>query len=156
MTTTATKTQIDKKTMVDLLNEHVATASDLASQLKQAHWAIVGENFIALHELFDRQVVLVRGYVDEYAERVRALGGETFGTVRAAARSSRLEEFEGGHVGQDEVVRRLVDRFERYSGMLSEAIHASDEANDLTSQDLFIEVQREIDRHAWFLRAHLE
>ncbi|MQA01063.1 MAG: DNA starvation/stationary phase protection protein Dps [Dehalococcoidia bacterium] len=154
--TTATKSQIDKKTMVDLLNEHVATAGDLASQLKQAHWAIVGENFIALHELFDRQVDLVRGYVDEYAERVRALGGETHGTVRAAARNSRLEEFEGGRVEQDEVVRRLVDRFERYSGMLSESIHGSDEANDLTSQDIFIGVQREIDRHAWFLRSHLE
>lgn len=154
--TTATSPQIDKRTVIGLLNEHVATASDLASQLKQAHWSIVGDNFIALHELFDRQVNLVRNYVDEYAERVRALGGETHGTVRDAAKNSRLDDFPGGQVKQDEVVRRIVDRFEQYSGMLTRDIRATDEANDLTTQDIFIGIQREIDRHAWFLRSHLE
>ena len=146
---------IDTTAMIDSLNEHLATASDFVSQLKQAHWNVVGEEFIALHELFDRQAALMRGYVDEYAERIRALEGVPTGTVRAAAKHSKLPEFPEGEVPVNATLRALLERFEAYSQLLTQAIHGADEAGDLTTQDLFIEVQREVDRHAYFLRSHL-
>jgi starvation-inducible DNA-binding protein len=151
MTTTAT----DRSAVTGMLNEHVATATDLFSQLKQAHWRVEGPNFIALHELFDRQADLIRGYVDEFAERIKALGGDAHGTVRAAAAASRLPEFPDVR-DERSVVRALCERFETFSKMLSEAIERSEQAGDMTTQDIFIEVQREVDRHAWFLRAHLD
>ena len=151
MTTTTAQTAL-----VSTLDRHVATASDLASQLKQAHWAIVGPNFIALHELFDQQVTLVRGYIDEFAERIRALGGMPCGTVRSAAASSELPEFPAGELHERQVVQTLVERFEQYSRMLTDAREEAAEAGDATTEDLYIEAQREIDRHAWFLRSHLK
>jgi starvation-inducible DNA-binding protein len=156
--TTATPKKSAAKTtaaVIDLLNLHLATASDLASQLKQAHWNVVGEEFIALHLMFDRQVELVRGYVDEFAERARALDGVAHGTVRKAAKHSALPEFPDGEVSAKDTLSALLERFQAYSVMLTEAIAQSDEAGDLTTQDLFIEVQREIDRNAYFLRSHL-
>ena len=39
--------------MVELLNQRLADAIDLQSQVKQAHWNVKGPHFIALHELFD-------------------------------------------------------------------------------------------------------
>ena len=149
MTTTASI----QTTMIGTLNRHLATATDLVSQLKQAHWNVVGENFIALHELFDRQADLMRGYADEYAERIRALDGSPQGTVRQAAASSALPEFPEGEVDARTTAGILEDRFTHYSTMLSEAI-AESESVDPTTQDLLIEVQREVDRHTWFLRAH--
>lgn len=151
-----TTTTSETATILNTLEKHVATASDLASQLKQAHWNITGPNFIALHELFDQQVTLVRGYIDEYAERMRALDGVPAGTVRQAARDTELPEFPEGELSQTETVRALVERFEQYSQMLDRAIREADECKDLTTQDLYIEAQREIDRHAWFLRSHLK
>lgn len=151
--TTATTDQ--KTTVIQTLGVHVATATDLVSQLKQAHWNVTGPNFIALHELFDRQADLVRGYVDEYAERMRALDGVPAGTVRQAAQASALPEFPSGKIAEQDTVRALVERFEQYSEMLSRGSSEADECGDLTTQDLYIEVQREIDRHAWFLRSHL-
>jgi starvation-inducible DNA-binding protein len=142
--------------IIGTLDRHVANASDLASQLKQAHWAIVGPNFIALHELFDQQVTLVRGYIDEYAERMRALGGMPCGTVRAAASRSELPDFPGGEVRERDVVQALVERFEQYSALLTEAREQAAEQGDATTEDIYIEAQREIDRHAWFLRSHLK
>ena len=139
--------------MIGTLNRHLATATDLVSQLKQAHWNVVGENFIALHELFDRQADLLRGYADEYAERIRALDGLPQGTVRQAAVASELPEFPEGEVDARTTAGILEDRFARYSAMLSEGIGES-EGVDPTTQDLLIEVQREVDRHTWFLRAH--
>jgi starvation-inducible DNA-binding protein len=148
-------TMTQSTTLIATLDKHVAAATDLASQLKQAHWNIVGPNFQALHELFDQQVVLVRNYIDEYAERVRALGGVPSGTVRQAAAASELPEFPAGELSEREVVEALCQRFQQYSGLLSQAIHEAEDANDPTTADIYVGAQREIDRHAWFLRSHL-
>jgi starvation-inducible DNA-binding protein len=53
------KTKIDlsekcRRNVATILNERLADAIDLQSQVKQAHWNVKGPNFIALHELFDK------------------------------------------------------------------------------------------------------
>jgi starvation-inducible DNA-binding protein len=53
------KTKIDlsekvRRNVVVILNDRLAEAIDLQSQVKQAHWNVKGPNFIALHELFDK------------------------------------------------------------------------------------------------------
>ena len=40
--------------MISLLNQQLADTFDLYSQVKQAHWNVKGQQFIALHELFDK------------------------------------------------------------------------------------------------------
>ncbi len=140
---------------VDTLNFHVALAADLRSQVKQAHWNVVGPNFIALHRLFDEQAALLLAQVDIFAERVRALRGVARGTVRQAAAESPLEDLDADELPEDEAVQAILDRFERYSLSLTAAIEAADESKDLTTQDIYIEAQREIDLHAYFLRSHL-
>jgi len=141
--------------MVEALNYLVALASDLRSQLKQAHWNTVGPNFIVLHRLFDEQATMALAHVDLYAERVRALRGVARGTVRQAASRSPLAEIGSGELWWREAVESLLERFEQYSRELTEAIREADGVEDLTTQDLFIEAQREVDLQAYFLRSHL-
>ena len=74
------KTKIDlsektRRNVILILNDRLADAIDLQSQVKQAHWNVKGPNFIALHELFDKISELVLDQVDEIAERVTSLGG---------------------------------------------------------------------------------
>ena len=76
-----------------LMNQRLATAVDLQSQMKQAHWNVKGPSFIGLHELFDKVAEAVEGYVDQIAGRIVQLGGVAEGTVRMAASRTRL----GGH-----------------------------------------------------------
>src|SRR5207249_9668055 len=59
----------------DLLNNRLAEAIDLQTQVKQAHWNVKGPQFIALHKLFDEINDAVVEYVDLLAERVVQLGG---------------------------------------------------------------------------------
>ncbi len=75
-----------------LMNQRLASAVDLQSQLKQAHWNVKGPSFIGLHELFDQVAEAVEGYVDQIAERIVQLGGVAEGTVRMAAARTRLTE----------------------------------------------------------------
>lgn len=48
------KTKIDlpektRRNVIAILNDRLADAIDLQSQVKQAHWNVKGPNFIALH-----------------------------------------------------------------------------------------------------------
>jgi Ferritin-like domain len=73
-----------------LLNQHLADATDLYSQTKQAHWNVKGMQFSQLHELFDTLADSVEEFVDLIAERVTSLGGVACGAVRLSAAASRL------------------------------------------------------------------
>jgi len=80
------KTKIDlsektRRNVIAILNDRLADAIDLQSQVKQAHWNVKGPNFIALHELFDKISDLVLEQIDTIAERVTSLGGTAEGTV---------------------------------------------------------------------------
>ena len=76
-----------------LLNQRLADAVDLQTQMKQAHWNVKGPHFIGLHELFDKIDEAVEAYVDLIAERIVQLGGIAEGTARVAAGRSRIEEY---------------------------------------------------------------
>jgi hypothetical protein len=47
-----------------LMNQRLADAVDLQTQMKQAHWNVKGPSFIGLHELFDKVDEAVESYVD--------------------------------------------------------------------------------------------
>jgi len=95
--------------VVDLLNQRLADAIDLAAQAKQAHWNVKGPQFIALHKLFDEIHDAVDEYVDLLAERVVQLGGIAEGTLQTVADRSELPELDelGGDV--EELRTRLED-----------------------------------------------
>src|SRR5205807_861291 len=94
-----------------LMNQRLADAVDLQTQVKQAHWNVKGPHFIGLHELFDKIDEAVEAYVDLIAERIVQLGGIAEGTARVAAERSRLEEYPldiaDGHAHVEAVARAL-------------------------------------------------
>ncbi|MGO3320843.1 MAG: Dps family protein, partial [Microbacterium gubbeenense] len=53
---------------------------ELSLQGKQAHWNVVGPNFIGVHEMLDPEVEAIRANGNAVAERIAALGGEPVGT----------------------------------------------------------------------------
>ena len=58
-----------RRSLSEMLNEHLADAIDLHLQAKQAHWNIKGPSFVGLHELFDRVAAQADEYSDLIAER---------------------------------------------------------------------------------------
>lgn len=146
----------DRAQLVDLLNATLADAIDLQSQVKVAHWNVKGMHFIALHELFDSIASVLVKQIDLVAERITALGGIALGTVRRAAAQSRLDEYPDDiHDGQSHVAA-LVDRLAAYAHYLRLAIEESETIGDPDTNDLYIQISREIEKQLWFLEAHLQ
>ena len=148
--------QESREQLVDLLNQHLADTFDLMSQTKQAHWNVKGRDFYQLHELFDALAANLAGHVDSLAERATALGGTAMGTARMAAESSRLPEYPSDIAESMQHVECLTERYAALAANLRQAIDQSGELDDQTTADLFTEISRDVDKHLWFLEAHLQ
>jgi|UniRef100_A0A8J4H8D6 starvation-inducible DNA-binding protein len=139
---------------IAVLNRHLAAAIDLHAQVKQAHWNVRGETFIALHELFDKIADDVEEWSDMIAERAAALGGEAEGTVQVAAASSFLPRYTLKIAACAKHAEAIAAALGAFSASLRAAIDASAAAGDAVTADLFTEIARAADKQTWFVAAH--
>ena len=154
-----TKNDLSEKTrskVIELLNARLADASDLKSQAKQAHWNVKGIHFFQLHELFDQVATAAEAHTDLIAERITALGGTAFGTVRMAAKNSSLSEYPLEIVDGTAHVDALSTALSDFGKNVRKNIADADDLGDQNSADLFTEVSREIDKLLWFVEAHIQ
>jgi starvation-inducible DNA-binding protein len=155
----ATRIDLDVKAreqLIVLLNQQLADTLDLYSQTKQAHWNVKDVQFYQLHRLFDELAGQLHQYIDMLAERATALGGLALGTMRIAARTSRLDEYPPDAVESLEHVEALATRFASYAATTRAAIDQALRLDDQSTADLFTEISRAMDKSLWFLEAHLQ
>lgn len=153
-----TRNDLPKKTRTKVaaeLNQLLADSADLGMQLKQAHWAVKGPNFIALHKLFDDVHAHAGDWSDTIAERIAALGGQPVGTLQAAAKATRLKPYPADLVAEKATVERVASALASYGASVRAAIGTFDEAGDADTADLATEISREVDKDLWFVEAHL-
>lgn len=121
---------------------------------KQLHWAVVGPLFRPLHLQLDELVDSWRGLADTVAERAVALGFVPDGQAQAIAAGSELEPVQQGTIEDHVAVRELTHRLVDVSDRIRDQMNRLGEA-DLASQDVLIEVVRELEKQQWMLRVQL-
>ncbi len=154
-----TKLDLPEKTrrgVITILNERLAEAIDLQSQVKHAHWNVKGPNFIALHELFDKISDVLLEQIDDIAERATALGGTAEGTVAVAARRSKLKNYPLSITAGKDHLSYLATQLSVYGKASRAAIDTTGELGDADTADLLTGISRDIDKYLWFLEAHLQ
>jgi starvation-inducible DNA-binding protein len=141
--------------VAELLQKQLSRYNDLHLTLKHIHWNVVGPNFIGVHEMIDPQVELVRGYADEVAERVAALGFSPKGTPGAIINDRTWDDYS---VDRDNVQAHLGALDLVYTGVIEDTRKGIDrlEDLDLVTQDILIDHAGELEKFQWFVRAHLE
>lgn len=155
------KTEIDlpleaRRELIDLSNQQLADTFDLYSQTKQAHWNVKGIHFYQLHKFFDELAASVEPFVDLIAERVTSLGGVALGTARMAAANSTLPEFPANAVEGEAHLRLLIERYAAYAASSRAASRRAAELDDPTTEDMYIEITRVVDKDLYFLESHLQ
>ncbi|SPM39240.1 DNA-binding ferritin-like protein (oxidative damage protectant) [Mycobacterium numidiamassiliense] len=141
--------------LAELLQKQLSTYNDLHLTLKHIHWNVVGPSFIGVHEMIDPQVDAVRGFADDIAERIAALGSSPEGTPGAIIRDRSWDDYS---VGRDTVQAHLAALDLVYNGVVEDLRHAIDETDELdpVTQDLLIGQAGPLEKFQWFVRAHLE
>ncbi len=127
---------------------------DLSLIGKQLHWAVVGPLFRSLHLQLDELVDTWRELSDTVAERAVALGFVPDGQAKAVAAGSQLAAVSPTALGDHLVVRELTHRIAEVSEQVRDRMNRLGDA-DLASQDVLIEVVRELEKQQWMLRAQL-
>ena len=157
------KTRIDlseqkRHKLIALLNQSLADTFDLFSQTKQAHWNVKGKDFYQLHLLYDDLAEKLEEPADLLAERVALLGGYARGTVRMAAKDSRITGFPG--LDDKDVdpnyLETLADRWAEYAQHIREDSLKADDLEDPGTADLYDQITHVADRGLWFIEAHVQ
>ena len=148
-------TQAAGRAVVGILQQRLVAYTDLHLTLKHVHWNVVGPNFIGVHEMLDPQVLLVRGYADEVAERIAALGASPDGRAEALGSSADHRKYP---LMREKVQAHLEALDGVYSAVIQDTREAIGELEelDLVTQDLLIGQTARLEQFQWFIRAHLE
>lgn len=139
---------------IELANQNLADILDLISQAKQAHWNVKGPNFIALHGLFERVASELDELTDTLAERAVALGGTARGTVRLAAKHSRLSEYPLDISSGSDHIKALSGAISQLGKSSRRAIDEAAGLPDAGTADVFTEMSRAIDKLLWLVESH--
>ncbi len=141
--------------VIGTLQIRLSAYNDLHLTLKHVHWNVVGPHFIAVHEMIDPQVDLVRGYADQVAERIATLGGSPRGTTGAIVADRSWDDYS---IGRDGVLAHLAALDLVYVGVITDnrgSIEKFGQIDPIT-EDLLIGHTAELEKFQWFIRAHLE
>ena len=124
---------------------------DLALFGKQLHWNVTGPLFRPLHEQLDELVDSWRELSDVVAERAVALGYAPDGQAGAVAANTELKPIARGALEDRVVIRELTERMNDVADRARERMDRLGEI-DAASQDVIIEVVRELEKQLWMVR----
>jgi len=124
---------------------------DLALFGKQLHWNVTGPLFRPLHEQLDELVDSWRELSDVVAERAVALGYAPDGQAGAVAANTELKPIARGALEDHVVIRELSERMNDVADRARERMDRLGEI-DAASQDVIIEVVRELEKQLWMVR----
>jgi starvation-inducible DNA-binding protein len=134
-----------------LLQQTLVELIDLGLVGKQLHWTVVGELFRPLHEQLDDLVDSWRDLADTVAERIVAVGGSPDGQASAVASSTSWVPIEPRPVQSQEVVRAVAQRLAEAGERTRNRMNRLGQL-DLASQDVLIQVLRELEKQLWMVR----
>ncbi|MDE3016184.1 MAG: DNA starvation/stationary phase protection protein Dps [Pseudomonadota bacterium] len=145
-----------RRKTIACLDGLLADAIDLKLQTKQAHWNVKGENFIALHELFDNVAAEAEAASDLIAERIVQLGGEARGTARAVAKKTRLKEYPLTAADGQKHADALSSAIAVFNARSRRGIDETADLGDAVTADILTGIARGLDKQLWFVESHLK
>ena len=135
-----------------VLQQQLVELTDLALVGKQLHWTVIGELFRPVHAQLDELVDSWRSLADTVAERIVAVGGVPDGRASTVASTCGWEPVEARPIDSQEVIRivarRLAEAAERTRDRMTRLGNL-----DLASQDVAIQLLRELEKQLWMVRA---
>lgn len=134
------------------LQDTLVELIDLSLQAKQAHWNVVGPNFKPLHELFDGFTAEYRGWYDDVAERLAAIGVAPDGRTATVSATTPLAQLPEGQLEDRALVALVEERVASVADRVRDRMERLGE-HDLVTQDLLIGIVHGIEKQLWMLRA---
>ncbi len=142
--------------VVDILNAALADEFVLYTKTRNFHWNVTGPQFNDLHKFFEAQYEELEGFIDDVAERARALGGVALGSMQGFLKHSRLKENVGAPPTAMAMIAELLKDHETIIRQLRDDIDkVSEKFGDEGTTDFLTGNMEAHEKMAWMLRAFL-
>lgn len=140
----------------DLLNTLLSDEYVLYTKTRNCHWNVTGPNFIALHEFFQKQYEMLDNFIDRIAERIRAVGHYSSGSLTDFLKMTHLNESKSGDLSAESMIRELLHDHEIVTRWMRTQIPTiNDKHNDMGTADFMTGLMEEHEKMAWMLRAQI-
>lgn len=139
-----------------ILDSLLADEYVLYTKTRNFHWNVTGARFNDLHKFFEGQYDQIDATIDEIAERSRALGAVSLGSLAEFLKHTRLKEQKGEALNSDEMIAALLADHESLIRHLREdLVRAQDKFGDAGTADFLTGILEAHEKMAWMLRAYL-
>ena len=146
-----------RKGVVQILNSLLSDEYVLYTKTRNYHWNVTGPQFNDLHKFFEEQYSDLNEIVDEVAERARALGGNSMGTLCEFVQHSRLKEDPGQYPIARTMISTLLSDHEALARSLRSDVEAcAEKYKDVGTNDFLTGLLEKHEKSAWMLRSFLE
>lgn len=135
----------------------IAFASEYAFALKAQnfHWNIVGPDFLEYHDLFGKIYEEVYGIIDDFAEKIRALGTYTPASFSRFSMLTQVED-ETQILSQDAMLAELLEDNDKMIKLFKVVYQTSEQYNEYGFSNFMAERIDAHAKHGWMLRASLK
>lgn len=150
-------TQQQRQGVIRLLKTLLADEYVLFTKTRNFHWNVTGPLFHDLHKFFEAQYEALDDTIDEVAERIRAVGGVSPGSMAEMLELATLKEAKGETAKSQEMVGALLSDHEKLVTSLRDGVEAAQSKfNDAGTTDFLTGLMEEHEKMAWMLRSMLE
>lgn len=142
--------------LAESLKKFLAGSYTLYQKSLYYHWNVTGPQFVSLHALFMEHYTELQTAIDTIAERIRAIGHVTPGTLAEFTRLSALKEDTSLPGDSTAMVRNLLAGHETCSAEARHTLDLAEKSGDQVTVDLMTQRMTVHEKTAWMLRALLE
>jgi len=138
-------------TLHDVLNQRIADFAVLYFKLHRFHWFVEGTGFYSLHSLYEELYDEATAKLDEFAERLLAIGGSPVATLKGYLEITALSEA-GDERDGVAIANTLIADYNTIIEGLKTGIDIAENADDPSTADMFIATITDIQKHLWMLK----
>jgi starvation-inducible DNA-binding protein len=144
--------EADLKIVSEALQGALVDLVDLSLVAKQIHWNVIGPRFRSIHLQLDEVVTTARTHSDTVAERAATLGVSPDGRAGTVSANSGIGKAPDGWVKDTDAVGTLVDALGAVITRMRERVRSTADP-DPVSQDIFIGITADLEKHHWMFQA---
>lgn len=139
-----------------ILKSLLADEYVLYTKTRKYHWNVEGPHFHELHKFFESQYDELDEAIDEIAERVRALGVYSTGSLVEFLNDTSLKEDHSGQISAIQMIENLLADHETIIRALRVNLEkVNSEFGDAGNQDFLTGMLEQHEKMAWMLRSML-
>lgn len=140
-----------------MLNLLLADEYVLYATTRDYHWNVTGPEFRSLHLQFEEQYERIAQWIDDVAERARAIGVGARGNWTELAKAARIFAEPGIGLSAADMLAKLLALHEELIVQLRTDSEASiRRLEDRGTADFLLGLMKQHEKAAWKLRAQLE